>query len=175
MLFPARFVIAASKLSGDRREAYLPAQQPPPSPQARIPCAHEHPRRARRAEVPSRQGPRPSVGLIDRIRQRDAFIRLRRDGVRVRIDPLWCSFVPDSEVVPPQVAFAIGRATGSAVQRNRLRRRLRAILRDSDVPPGLLLIGASARVNEHTFDELEQCVRSLILKMAARSVTTPTR
>jgi ribonuclease P protein component len=113
--------------------------------------------------------------LIDRIRQRDAFIRLRRDGVRVRIDPLWCTFVPDSEVVPPQVAFAIGRATGSAVQRNRLRRRLRAILRDSDVPAGLLLIGASTRVNEHTFAELEQCVRSLIAKMVARSTTTPAR
>jgi ribonuclease P protein component len=113
--------------------------------------------------------------LIDRIRQRDAFLRLRRDGVRVRIDPLWCSFVPDSEVVPPQVAFAIGRATGSAVQRNRLRRRLRAILRECDVPPGLLLIGAGTRVNEHTFAELETCVRSLIEKMVARSVTTPTR
>jgi ribonuclease P protein component len=107
--------------------------------------------------------------LIDRIRERDAFIRLRRDGVRVRIDPLWCSFVPDSEVVPPQVAFAIGRATGSAVQRNRLRRRLRALLRDCDVPPGLLLIGANSRANEHTFDELGQCLNILIRKAAARS------
>ena len=116
------------------------------------------PRGPRGAEVPSRQGPHPSVGLIDRIRERDAFLRLRRDGVRVRIDPLWCSFVPDSEVVPPQVAFAIGRATGSAVQRNRLRRRLRALLHDCDVPPGLLLIGATSRANEHTFDELGQCL-----------------
>jgi ribonuclease P protein component len=107
--------------------------------------------------------------LIDRIRERDAFIRLRRDGVRVRIDPLWCSFVPDSEVVPPQVAFAIGRATGSAVQRNLLRRRLRALLRDCEVPPGLLLIGASPRANEHTFGELEQCLTSLIRRVAARS------
>jgi ribonuclease P protein component len=107
--------------------------------------------------------------LIDRIRQRDAFIRLRRDGVRVRIDPLWCSFVPDSEVVPPQVAFAIGRAIGSAVQRNRLRRRLRAVLRDCDVPPGLLLIGASVHANERTFVELERCVTDLMLKIADRS------
>jgi ribonuclease P protein component len=107
--------------------------------------------------------------LIDRIRQRDAFIRLRRDGVRVRIDPLWCSFVPDSEVVPPQVAFAIGRAIGSAVQRNLLRRRLRAALRRCDVPPGLLLIGANARANERTFVELERCVSDLMLKVADRS------
>ena len=111
--------------------------------------------------------------MIGRIRERDAFLRLRRDGVRVRIDPLWCSFVPDSEVVPPQVGFAIGRATGSAVQRNRLRRRLRAVLRDCEVPPGLLLIGASARANERTFAELEQCLTKLILKAAARSTPAP--
>lgn len=111
--------------------------------------------------------------MIGRIRERDAFLRLRRDGVRVRIDPLWCSFVPDSEVVPPQVAFAIGRATGSAVQRNRLRRRLRAVLRDCEVPPGLLLIGASARANERTFEELEHCLTTLILEAAARSTTAP--
>ena len=107
--------------------------------------------------------------MIDRIRERDAFIRLRREGVRVRVDPLWCSFVPDSEVVPPQVAFAIGRATGSAVQRNLLRRRLRAVLRECEVPAGLLLIGASARVNERTFAELDRCVTDLMRKAAARS------
>lgn len=111
--------------------------------------------------------------MIDRIRERDAFIRLRRDGVRVRVDPLWCSFVPDSEVVPPQVAFAIGRATGSAVQRNLVRRRLRAVLRDCDVPPGLLLIGASARANERTFAELERCMKDLMRKTTLRS-TQPT-
>ncbi|HYN33022.1 MAG TPA: ribonuclease P protein component [Ilumatobacteraceae bacterium] len=111
--------------------------------------------------------------MIDRIRDRDAFIRLRRDGVRVRIDPLWCSFVPDSEVVPPQVAFAIGRATGSAVQRNLLRRRLRAILRGCEVPAGLFLIGAGTRVNERTFADLERCLTDLIGKAAARSTASP--
>lgn len=111
--------------------------------------------------------------MIDRIRERDAFIRLRRDGVRLRVDPLWCSFVPDSEVVPPQVAFAIGRATGSAVQRNLLRRRLRAVLRGCEVPPGLLLIGAGPRATERTFAELEQCMAHLMRKAATRS-TEPT-
>ena len=111
--------------------------------------------------------------MIDPIRERDAFIRLRRDGVRVRIDPLWCSFVPDSEVIPPQVAFAIGRAIGSAVQRNLVRRRLRAVLRGCEVPPGLLLIGASTRVNERTFAELEQCLNDLMRKVVDRSAPSP--
>ena len=56
---------------------------------------------------------------------------------------------------PPQVAFAIGRATGNAVTRNRLRRRLRAILRSSpELPTGLMLIGAGRPAVELTFDEL---------------------
>ena len=151
--------------SGVSREAYLPAKQPPPSPQARVPCAHEHPRRSRRAEVPPGQGPGPTLGLIDRVRERDAFVRLRHDGVRVRTDPLWCSFVLDPDLVPPQVAFAIGRAVGSAVSRNRLRRRLRAVLADCDVPPGLYLVGARTPACEHTFDELQMRVASLLDKV----------
>ena len=162
------------ELSGVSREAYLPAQQSPPSPQAWIPCAHEHPRRPRRAQVTSRQGPRPSVGLIDRIRERDAFVRLRREGTRVRIDPLWCTFVNDSRLVPPRVAFAIGRATGSAVQRNRLRRRLREILRVRELPPGLYLIGAHARACEHTFAELSDSVDRMITSIRSRTEMTAT-
>jgi ribonuclease P protein component len=111
--------------------------------------------------------------LIDRVRERDAFVRLRRDGVRVRADPLWCSFVLDPDLVPPQVAFAIGRAVGTAVSRNRLRRRLRAVLTNSDVPPGLYLIGARVPACEHTFAEIERSVAGLLVKvrrheMAAR-------
>jgi ribonuclease P protein component len=57
------------------------------------------------------------------------------------------------------VAFAIGRAFGPAVTRNRLRRRLRAICRtltvSGDLPPGLLLIGATPAANELTYDQLK--------------------
>jgi ribonuclease P protein component len=100
--------------------------------------------------------------LIDRIRRRDAFARLRRNGVRVRVDPLWCSFVPDPDVAPPQLAFAIGRAVGSAVERNRLRRRLRAILGSCALPPGLWLIGATPTASEHSFAQLQDTVRDLV-------------
>ena len=151
--------------SGVSREAYLSAQQPPPSPQARLPCTDEHPRRTCGVEVPPGQGPGPTFGLIDRVRERDAFVRLRRDGVRVRTDPLWCSFVLDPDLVPPQVAFAIGRAVGPAVSRNRLRRRLRAVLAGCDVPPGLYLFGARTPACEQTFADVERTVESLISKV----------
>jgi ribonuclease P protein component len=113
--------------------------------------------------------------LIDRVRERDAFVRLRRDGVRVRADPLWCSFVLDPDLVPPQVAFAIGRAVGSAVSRNRVRRRLRAVLANSDVPPGLYLVGARPPVCEHTFAELEYSATELLRKVRQHHESILTR
>lgn len=151
---------------GDRREAHLPTKQPPPGPQAWLPRPHEHTRWTRRPQIPPRQGPGPPLGLIDRLRGRAAFLRLRREGVRVRFDPLWCSFVHDQATQPPKVAFALGRALGPAVTRNRLRRRVRAILRDTDVPPGLLLIGASRDACELTFAELTIVVQSLITRLS---------
>ena len=51
---------------------------------------------------------------------------------------------------------------GSAVTRNRLRRRLRSILGSLDVPPGLVLVGASPRVIELTFDQLRERTTALI-------------
>lgn len=100
--------------------------------------------------------------MIGRIQDRAAFVRLRHEGTRVRIDPLWCSFIPDPSATPTRAAFAIGRATGNAVARNRLRRRLKAILAASDPPPGLLLIGARAGATELTFDQLRAVVDDLL-------------
>ena len=70
-----------------------------------------------------------------------------------------------------QVAFAIGRAVGSAVSRNRLRRRLRAVLANSDVPPGLYLVGARVPACEHTFADLEHSVAELLRKVRQHQET----
>ena len=87
----------------------------------------------------------------------------------MRVDSLWCSYVPDSGVAPPRVAFAIGRATGSAVQRNRLRRRLRAILAACDVPAGLWLVGADRTATEHSFADLQRSVERLLQAVQGRA------
>lgn len=60
---------------------------------------------------------------------------------------------------PPRVAFAVGRRAGGAVVRNRIRRRLRAAMRElaaepSSLPSGLYLVGASSRAATMPFDEL---------------------
>jgi ribonuclease P protein component len=64
------------------------------------------------------------------------------------------------------VAFSLNRALGPAVTRNRLRRRLRAILRElaSTLPPGMLLIGANQRAVELTFAQLQTEVQQLLAK-----------
>jgi len=100
--------------------------------------------------------------LIRRVCDRDSFTRLRREGVRVRSDAMWCSFVDDPSVCPPQVAFAIGRAVGPAVTRNQLRRRLRAILGAMDLPNGLYLFGGRPSMSELTFAELETRAAALL-------------
>ena len=75
---------------------------------------------------------------------------------------MWCSFVADPSVSPPQVAFAISRAVGPAVTRNRLRRRLRAILGAMDLPNGLYLFGGQPSMSELTFVELETRAAALL-------------
>ena len=158
--------IPVSEDHGVSREAYLPAQRPPPSQEARFPRSHEHPRRPCRVEVTPRQGPGPSVGLIGRIQTRSDFQRLRRDGRRVRIEPFWCSHLPDPSSNTAQVAFAINRAVGNAVTRNRLRRRSRAVLTDLDLPGGLYLIGCTPKANELTFDQIRAVLGELPMKIA---------
>jgi ribonuclease P protein component len=140
---------------GGLREAHLPTEQSSPRQEARLPPPDEHPRRASRAEGTSRQGPAQPVGLIWRIRERSAFTRLANEGRRTRAGVLWCTYIPDPVATPPRVAYALGRAIGPAVVRNRLRRRLRAMLTTATLPPGFYLIGAQPTAVQRSRSELE--------------------
>jgi ribonuclease P protein component len=100
--------------------------------------------------------------LIWRIRDRDAFARLSAQGRRVGSGVLWCTFLLDQQATPPRVAFAIGRAYGPAVARNRLRRRLRALLTGAPLPAGWFLIGARPTAARRSFDELAFDMQRLI-------------
>jgi ribonuclease P protein component len=63
------------------------------------------------------------------------------------------------------------------VQRNRIRRRIRAVLRHIDrqspLPPGLLLIGGRPQLIELTFDQLTSTVTELVEQ--TRSTTPDSR
>lgn len=100
--------------------------------------------------------------MIDSIRDRDVFVRLGRDGVRFRRGPLWCTYLADPGLERAHVAFAIGRPVGNAVVRNRLRRRLRMIVRQAPLAPGWWLFGARPQACELTFDSLRRSTEALV-------------
>ena len=109
--------------------------------------------------------------MIGRIQRRREFAELSR-GRRAKTETLWCRYVDDPQLVPPRVAFAIGRVVGTAVRRNRLRRRLRAILgaRAGVAGPlhhGGLLVGAIPGAAERSFDQLDGEVVRLLADVLA--------
>ena len=158
---------AASPCRGGSCEEDVPAEHPAPGPQAWFPRQDAHPGGSRHLESTSRQGSRPSLGLIWRLRGHRSFEQLVRTGSRVRTSTLWCTYILDPSTTPPRVAFSIGRAVGPAVVRNRIRRRLRTILRTGvTLPPGRFLIGVSPAIRERTFDALVRELRELSERVA---------
>ncbi len=108
--------------------------------------------------------------MIWSIRERRTFDELVRRGSRVRTATLWCTCLPLPDSTPPRVAFAIGRAVGSAVVRNRVRRRLRMLISAEQLPPGRYLIGARPPVTKRTFEELRMEVQALCERIRAAQI-----
>jgi ribonuclease P protein component len=72
---------------------------------------------------------------------------------------------------PPRVAYAVGRRVGSAVTRNRLRRRLRAAVRDEASalePSCVYLVGAAPAALETTYPELRNTLRAILDELRTR-------
>lgn len=104
---------------------------------------------------------------------------LREQGRRARRGPFAVVFVADAAsqtgAPHPRVAFAIGRRAGSAVVRNRIRRRARAALDRLSAQPGSpliagsYLVSADARAVDLPFPEVQR-----LLDAAVRAVTQVT-
>ena len=115
--------------SEDHNEAAVSAQRAQAGEEAWIPFAHEHPWRTRGAACSPSEGPSSPVGVIDRLRGRAAFARVRAEGRRHGSGPIRLVSRFDT-TTDARIAFAIPRSVGNAVERNRIRRRIRAILDD---------------------------------------------
>ena len=140
-------------------EANVSAEQPQASKKPRVPAPDVHSGGSRHSARPAAAGSPPPVGLIGRIRDRRTFAALRQ-GRRVRQGPITVSWADGDSAPHPRVAYAIGRQVGSAVERNRLRRRLRAIIQTlaPQLQPGAYLIGAAPEAAHLPFGELRAIV-----------------
>jgi ribonuclease P protein component len=116
-------------------------------------------------------GPRPQLW---RISDRTTFADLRRRGRRARnglLTVTWLPPEPAAPSAPPRAAFAVSKGAG-AVARNRVRRRLRAALRELQraeaLPAGAYLVGAAPEVADLPWSDLV-----VALTDAVASATAP--
>jgi ribonuclease P protein component len=106
---------------------------------------------------------------VGRIRHRSSFVALRRPAGRAAVGPLRVSWVPPILSDPfPQVSYAIGRRCGNAVERNRLRRRLRAVVGQTQLAPGCYLVIADPPAVNLGFSDLASTVGSAMSSAAAK-------
>jgi len=106
---------------------------------------------------------RGSTG-IGPIRSRRSFEAVRNGASRGRAGPFTVSFLEQNTWSRPQVAYAISRQVGSAVVRNRLRRRLRAIVSEqaTSLPVGAYVVRAGPGGAVLGFDELRVTLRQAL-------------
>ena len=106
--------------------------------------------------------------MITGVARRASLERLRR-GVVVRAGPLSVRYVA-GDGPGAEVAYAIRRSSGSAVARNRCRRRLRACLQAVDrvgaLAPGIYLIGVRDEGVGATYRDLENWMSQAIEALA---------
>jgi ribonuclease P protein component len=146
------------------REEDVSAEQPEAEEEARLPSPHADARGSRRDPSASGQGPRHPDGLIWRVRDRASF-RALAAGSRRRRGVLTVTCAPAGTDGPPRVAYVVGRRVGGAVARNRVRRRLRAVVRAESsalVPAHVYLVGAGPAAATTSYSELRDTFRAIL-------------
>ena len=99
---------------------------------------------------------------------------LRARGIRVRRGPFALTYLAEDGSGGTRVAYAITKRVGGAVERNRLRRRLRAVLADlardepGSVPAGVLLVSAGPEASGRGPEELRNDVKRLLAALETR-------
>jgi ribonuclease P protein component len=99
-----------------------------------------------------------------RVRRREDFTAAVRDGRRVAAPGLVVHITADQHGGPARAGFIVGRALGSAVHRNRLRRQLRHLVAPQldRFPAGtVMVIRATPAAADRTGRELETMLDGL--------------
>lgn len=106
--------------------------------------------------------------MIERLSSRRDLERLRAEGTRSGRGPVRLLHRPDA-TERARIAYAIPRSVGSAVARNRSRRRVREVIRLLDrspagpVPGGDYLVRVTGPIEHWTHDELRTVLSDLLL------------
>jgi len=156
---------------GGTCEAHLSAECAASGATARIPASDGHEKRTSNRQRSPPPRPQEAGSLIERLRGRPAFARLQAEGVRVNDGLLWVRFVPDAAGRSARVGYALPRHLGSAVIRNKIRRRLRAAVKSIDqessrgLPAGLYLVGARRGQDCSSYADLQLSIAACLSKL----------
>lgn len=166
--------LAFTPMEPDREQAHIPAEQPPPREDPRLPAAYAYSRGPCDPRRTPPQGSRAAVGLTFSARMLPAAARMRRHeeftlavrrGRRVRRSSIVVHYLAApgagslAALPPPRVGFVVGRSVGGSVDRHRVVRKLRHIVRDrlSRLPCGSrLVVRALPSAAERTSAELAE-------------------
>ena len=95
-------------------------------------------------------------------------------GIRAGHGLLWVRYLPDPSLNAARVAYSLPKRVGSAVIRNRARRRLREVIRCLDqeatggLPAGLYLVGVKNDTQKLSQVELRESLRSCLARSMER-------
>ena len=104
---------------------------------------------------------------IGRIRTRAGFAALAATGQRARQGVVRLTAVLDDGPVRPEVAYAVSRAVGPAVVRNRVRRRLRAAMSELGPRPGTYLVATTPAAARAGYAALRDDLAAALTRVGA--------
>lgn len=103
---------------------------------------------------------------LGRVRTRSSFAALAATGRRARRGVVRLVAVPGSPPDRTCLAFAVGRAVGPAVVRNRVRRRLRSAATELGTGPGTYLIAVDPAAGTRSYAELRDDLAGALAALA---------
>lgn len=117
------------------------------------------------------------LGAVNRLRLTADFQSVVRSSIRIGRPSLVLHAVPNGES-PSQVGFAVSKAVGGAVVRNRVKRQLRHLVReeltlkDPHVRMVVRALPAAATENERLAKDLHSAWAQVTRRLAAETVRT---